>query len=65
MKSIKTTIQTLAALLVAAVATTACSSGDDNPVPGGSPAGIKVYTLTVEATKGDDADALRSRGRFS
>ena len=55
MKRIKTTFQTLAALLVAAVAMTACSSSDDDAVPSGSPAGSNVYTLTVEATKGDDA----------
>lgn len=60
MKSIKTTIQTLAALLVAAVATTACSGSDDDAVPGGSPAGSNVYTLTVEATKGNDDATTRA-----
>ena len=60
MKSIKTTIQTLATLLVAVVATTACSSGDDDAVPGGSPAGSNVYTLTVEATKGNDDATTRA-----
>ncbi len=59
MKKIKTTIQTLAALLVAAVATTACSS-DDDAVPGGSPAGSNVYTLTVEATKGNGDATIRA-----
>ncbi|MCR4959312.1 MAG: hypothetical protein K6B13_12035 [Prevotella sp.] len=55
MKKTKTTIQTLAALLVAAVATTACSS-DDDTAPGDFADGSrKVYTLTVEAAKGGDA----------
>ena len=54
MKSIKTTIQTLAVLLVAAVATVACSSDDDN-ITGGQTAEPKVYTMTVHATKGGDA----------
>ena len=60
MKKIKTTIQTLAALLVAAVAITACSSSDDDAVPGGSPAGSNVYTLTVEATKGNGDATIRA-----
>lgn len=60
MKTIKTSIQTLAALLVAAVATTACSSSDDDAVPSGSPAGSNVYTLTVEATKGNDDATTRA-----
>jgi len=57
MKSIKTSIQTLAVLLMAAVVTAACSS-DDDTVPGGfADENRKVYTLTVEATKasGDNA----------
>ena len=60
MKSIKTTIQTLATLLVAAVVTTACSSSDDDAVPSGSPAGSNVYTLTVHATKGNDDATTRA-----
>lgn len=59
MKKIKTTIQTLAALLMAAVVTAACSSEDDN-FTGGSPAGSNVYTLTVEATKGNDDATIRA-----
>ena len=54
MKKIKTTIQTLAALLVAAVATTACSSSDDN-ITGGQTSEPKTYTMTVHATKGGDS----------
>ena len=54
MKSIKTTIHALAVLLVAAVATVACSSDDDN-ITGGQTAEPKVYTMTVHATKGGDA----------
>ena len=50
MNKTKPTIQALAALLVAAVATTACST-DDDTVPGGFAAGSqKTYTMTVEAT---------------
>ncbi len=55
MKKIKTTIQTLAALLVAAVATTACSSSDDDNITGGQTSEPKTYTMTVHATKGVDA----------
>ena len=53
MKSIKTTIQTLAVLLVAAVVTAACSSDDDEM--NGQSSKPKVYTMTVHATKGGDA----------
>jgi hypothetical protein len=54
MKSIKTTIQTLAVLLVAAVVTAACSSDDDD-ITGRQTTESKVYTMTVHATKGGDA----------
>jgi hypothetical protein len=50
MKSIKTTIQTLAVLLVAAVVTAACSSDDDEM--SGQTSEPKVYTMTVHASKG-------------
>ena len=59
MKKIKTTIHALAVLLVAVVATTACSSGDDNIIGEQPTPDIRHpttnYTMTVEATKGDDA----------
>ena len=59
MKKIKTTIQTLATLLVAVVATTACSSGDDNIIGEQPTPDIQHpttnYTMTVEATKGGNA----------
>ena len=56
MKKFMTDIKTLAALLMAGAAFTACSSSDDNiideqPV---NPA-QKTYTLTVNASKGDGA----------
>ena len=56
MKKFITDIRTLAALLMAGAAFTACSSSDDNiideqPV---NPA-QKTYTLTVNASKGDGA----------
>ena len=56
MKKFMTDIKTLAALLIAGAAFTACSSSDDNiideqPV---NPA-QKTYTLTVNASKGDGA----------
>lgn len=57
MKKIKTTIQTLAALLMAVAATTACSSEDniaDEPTPATTET-PKTYTMTVTASKGDDA----------
>ena len=56
MKSIKTSIHAMAVLLVAAVATVACSS-DDDEITGSQTSEPKVYTLTVEATKtsGDNA----------
>ena len=53
MKSIKTTIQTLAVLFVTAVVTAACSSDDDEM--NGQSSKPKVYTMTVHATKGGDA----------
>ena len=56
MKKFMTDIKTMAALLIAGAAFTACSSSDDNiideqPV---NPA-QKTYTLTVNASKGDGA----------
>mgnify|MGYP007101881267 CR=1 FL=1 len=55
MKTLKTSIQTLTALLIAVVALTACSS-DDNAIdePTITTETPKVYTLTVAATKGDN-----------
>jgi hypothetical protein len=53
MKNIKTSIQTLAVLFVAAVVTAACSSDDDEM--SGQTSKPKVYTMTVHATKGGDA----------
>ena len=56
MKTLKTSIQTLTALLIAVVALTACSS-DDNAInePTVTTETPKVYTLSVEAMKGDAA----------
>lgn len=67
MKKIKTTIQTLAALLMAVAATTACSNDDniaDEPTPATTDA-PKTYTMTVTASKGDDAStrALTIEGK--
>ena len=56
MKKIMTNIKTLAALLMAGAALTACSSEDnfmnDQPV---NPTEPQVYTMTVQVTKGDAA----------
>ncbi len=56
MKKIMTNIKTLAALLMAGVALAACSSSDDSiieqPV---NPTEPKTYTMTIRASKGDDA----------
>ena len=53
MKTMKTYIRTLAALLIASATFTACSSSDDGiveeqPV---QPTEQKVYTMTVQVTK--------------
>ena len=53
-------IQTMAALLIAVIAMTACSSGDtiiDEPInePIVKPDTPKTYTMTVQASKGDAA----------
>ena len=58
-------IQTLAALLMAVAATTACSSGDtilDEPInePIVKPEAPKTYTMTVQATMGGDAASTRA-----
>lgn len=57
MKTFKTSIQTLAALLMAAAATTACTSDDNATAESASVTAKtpKTYTLTIAATKGDDA----------
>ena len=56
MKKIMTNIKTLAALLMAGVAFAACSSDDEilseQPV---NPTDPKTYTMTINASKGDDA----------
>ena len=55
MKSMRSNIKTLAALLMAGAAMTACSSNDENILEEVSqPDQPKVYTMTVEATKGDN-----------
>ena len=51
----RSNIKTLAALLMAGAAMTACSSNDENFLEEVSqPDQPKVYTMTVEATKGDN-----------
>ena len=55
MKKYFSNIRTLAALLMAGAAFTACSSDDNISEQPANPAGEKVYTLTVNATKGGDA----------
>ena len=56
MKKIMTNIKTLAALLMAGAAFAACSSSDDSiieqPV---NPTEPKTYTMTINASKGNDA----------
>ena len=55
MKKMMTNMKTLVALLMAGAAVTSCSSDNtisDQPVQ--QPAGLQVYTMTVEATKGGD-----------
>ena len=56
MKKFMTSIKTLAALLMASAMFTACSSDDDivneQPV---NPTEPKTYTMTIRASKGDDA----------
>ena len=55
MKSMRSNIKTLAALLIAGGAMTACSNNDENILEEVSqPDQPKVYTMTVEATKGDN-----------
>ena len=55
MKSMRSNIKTLAALLMAGAAMTACSNNDENIFEEVSqPDQPKVYTMTVEATKGDN-----------
>lgn len=56
MKKIMTNIKTLAALLMVGAALTACSSEDNfmNDQPA-NPTEPQVYTMTIEATKGDAA----------
>lgn len=51
MKKTFRNIRTLAALLIAGAAFTACSSDDNISEQPANPAGEKVYTLTVNATK--------------
>ena len=60
-------IKTLAALLMAVAATTACSSGDtiiDEPInePIVKPEAPKTYTMTVQATMEGDAATTRALG---
>lgn len=61
MKKIMTNIKTLAALLMASATFAACSS-DDNTIDQqpAQPAGQQVYTMTVNAQKGDDAATTRA-----
>ena len=56
-KSMNSSIKTLAALLMAGVAFTACSSSDDSIIEQPVNPTEKVYTMTIQATKatGDDA----------
>jgi len=64
MKKIKTTIQTLAALLMAVAATTACSNDDniaDEPTPATTDT-PKTYTMTVTASKSSDDATTRALG---
>ncbi len=55
MKKTFSNIRTLAALLMAGAAFAACSSNDDNIIENQQPAnpGEQVYTLTINASKGD------------
>jgi len=53
MKKMMTNMKTLVALLMAGAAVTSCSSDNEMDSPK-APAG-KTYTMTVQATKGDDA----------
>ena len=57
MKKFITNIKTLAALLMAGAAFTACSS-DDNYIE--QPAKPQVYTMTIKATKGDNVAQTRA-----
>ncbi len=61
MKKMMTNIKTLAALLMASATFAACSS-DDNTIDQqpAQPAGQQVYTMTVNAQKGDDAATTRA-----
>ena len=63
MKKYFSNIRTLAALLMAGAAFTACSSDDNISEQPANPAGEKVYTLTVNATK--DAGATTRALEFS
>ncbi len=54
MKKFMTDIKTMAALFIAGVAMTACSSDDNFEQQPENPA-QKTYTMTVNASKGDDA----------
>ena len=56
MKKFMTDIKTLAALLMAGAAFTACSSSDDNIIEQPqNPTEPKVYTMVIKASKGGDA----------
>lgn len=56
MKKFITDIRTLAAMLMAGAAFTACSSSDDNIIEQPqNPIEPKVYTLVIKASKGGDA----------
>ena len=63
MKKTFRNIRTLAALLMAGAAFTACSSDDNISEQPANPAGEKVYTLTVNATK--DVSATTRALEFS
>ena len=54
-----------AIVMLAAALFTACSSDDDIIDEPQQPDGVKTYTLTVEATKGDDAAGSRSTRALS
>ena len=56
MKKFMTNIKTLAALLMAGAAFTACSSSSDEIIEQpANPTTPKVYTMVIKATKGDNA----------
>ena len=59
MKNMISNIKTLAVLLIAGAAFTACSSDDDIIEQPANPMEPKTYTMTIQAAKGDDAAVTR------